>query len=35
LARILRSPALDLADLIAMLLVLLRIWGQVSTLGRT
>lgn len=35
LARVLRNPALDLADLIAMLLVLLRIWGQVSTLGRT
>ena len=35
LARFLRNPALDLADLIAMLLVLLRIWGQVSTLGRT
>jgi hypothetical protein len=35
LARLLRSPALDLADLIAMLFVLLRIWGQVSTLGRT
>ena len=35
LARVLRNPALDFADLIAMLLVLLRIWGQVSTLGRT
>ena len=35
LARLLRSPALDLADLIAMLLVLLRIWGQISTRGRT
>src|SRR5215831_12771184 len=35
LARFLRSPTLDLADLIAMVVVLLRIWGQVSTLGRT
>jgi DnaJ-like protein len=35
LARVLRSPTLDLADLIAMVVVLLRIWGQVSTLGRT
>src|SRR5438034_5712382 len=35
LARVLRSPTLDLADLIAMILVLLRIWGQVSMLGRT
>ena len=35
LARVLRSPTLDLADLLAMLFVLMRIWGQVSSLGRT
>jgi len=34
-ARVLRSPTLDLADLLAMLFVLMRIWGQVSSLGRT
>ena len=35
LARVLRSPTLDLADLLAMLFVLMRIWGQMSSLGRT
>ena len=35
LARVLRSPTLDLADLLAMVFVLTRIWGQVSSLGRT
>src|SRR5437879_3454582 len=30
LARVLRNPTLDLADLVAMLFVLLRIWGQAS-----
>jgi len=30
LARVLRSPTLDLADLIAMGVVLLRIWSQIS-----
>jgi hypothetical protein len=35
LARVLRSPTLDLADLLAMLFVLVRIWGQVSLPGRT
>lgn len=35
LVRVLRSPTLDLADLLAMLFVLLRIWGQASLSGRT
>lgn len=34
LARLLKSPTLDLADLIGMILVLLRIWRQVAVLGR-
>ena len=34
LARVLRSPTLDLADLIAMIVVLMRIWSQVSLPGR-
>lgn len=34
LARVLRSPTLDLADLIAMIVLLMRIWGQVSLPGR-
>ncbi len=34
LARVLRSPTLDLADLLAMLFVLLRIWGQASPSDR-
>jgi curved DNA-binding protein CbpA len=33
LARFLRSPTLDLADLIGMVLVLLRIWRQVAAMG--
>ncbi len=32
--RLLKNPALDLADLVAMALLLSRIWGQVSALGR-
>ncbi len=34
LARVLRSPALDLADLLAMIVLLMRIWSQVSLPGR-
>jgi len=34
LARVLRSPTLDLADLIAMIVLLMRIWSQVSLPGR-
>ena len=34
LARFLRNPSLDLADLVAMALVLIRIWREVSFLGR-
>jgi len=34
LARFLRSPTLDLADLVAMVVLLLRIWNQVSLPGR-
>jgi hypothetical protein len=34
LARVLRSPTLDLADLIAMIFLLMRIWSQVSLPGR-
>ena len=33
-ARLLRSPTLDLADLLAMVLFLLQIWRQVSPAGR-
>ena len=33
-ARLLRSPTLDLADLLAMILLLLQIWRQVSPAGR-
>ncbi len=32
LARLLKSPALDLADLVAMIVVLLRIWSQAAVL---
>ncbi len=32
--RLLKNPALDLADLVAMAVLLSRIWGQVSALGR-
>jgi hypothetical protein len=34
LARVLRIPTLDLADLIAMIVLLMRIWSQVSLPGR-
>ncbi len=34
LARFLRSPTLDLADLVAMVVLLLRIWNQASVPGR-
>jgi hypothetical protein len=34
LARVLRSPTLDLADLLAMIVLLMRIWSQVSLPGR-
>jgi hypothetical protein len=34
LARFLRSPTLDLADLVAMVVLLIRIWNQVSLPGR-
>ena len=34
LARLLRSPTLDLADLLGMILLLLQIWRQVSPAGR-
>ena len=34
-ARILRSPTLDLADLLVMIFALLRIWRQVSSFGST
>ena len=34
LARFLRSPTLDLADLLAMVVLLFRIWNQVSLPGR-
>ncbi len=34
LARFLRSPTLDLADLVAMIVLLLRIWNQASLPGR-
>jgi len=34
LARLLKSPALDLADLIGMIFLLLRIWQQVAVPGR-
>ncbi len=34
LARFLRSPTLDLADLVAMVVLLLRIWNQASLPGR-
>jgi len=34
LARVLRSPTLDLADLLAMIVLLMRIWTQVSLPGR-
>jgi hypothetical protein len=34
LVRVLRSPTLDLADLIAMVFLLMRIWNQVSVPGR-
>lgn len=34
LARVLRSPTLDLADLVAMVFLLMRIWSQVSLPGR-
>ena len=34
IARLLRSPTLDLADLLAMVLLLLQIWRQVSPAGR-
>jgi hypothetical protein len=33
-ARVLRSPTLDLADLLAMIVLLMRIWSQVSLPGR-
>jgi hypothetical protein len=33
-ARVLRSPTLDLADLLAMIVLLVRIWSQVSVPGR-
>jgi len=33
-ARLLKNPVLDLADLIGMIVVLLRIWGQVASLRR-
>jgi curved DNA-binding protein CbpA len=34
LARVLKSPTLDLADLVAMIVLLMRIWGQLSLPGR-
>lgn len=34
IARLLENPALDLADLVAMIVVLLRIWGQAAAFGR-
>ncbi len=34
IARLLENPVLDLADLVAMVVVLLRIWGQVAAVGR-
>ena len=34
LARVLKSPTLDLADLLAMIFLLMRIWSQVSLPGR-
>ncbi len=34
IARLLKNPALDLADLVAMIFLLFRIWGQVSALRR-
>ena len=34
LARVLKSPTLDLADLFAMIFLLMRIWNQVSLPGR-
>ncbi len=33
LARVLENPALDVADLVAMVVVLLRIWSQVAAIG--
>ncbi len=34
IARLLKNPVLDLADLVAMIFVLLRIWGQVRGMRR-
>ncbi len=34
IARVLKNPVLDLADLVAMIVVLLRIWGQVAAVAR-
>jgi curved DNA-binding protein CbpA len=34
IARLLENPALDLADLVAAIVVLLRIWGQVAAVGK-